>query len=73
MIMSELSQYLRSNGRAALKDLSHRFDADPEALRGMLVTLERKGRVRKLPAATPCAGGCCGCDPAKVEIYEWTG
>ncbi|MBK1722582.1 FeoC-like transcriptional regulator [Thiocystis violacea] len=73
MIISELSRYLRDRERAALKDLSNRFDADPEALRGMLGTLERKGRVRKLPASTPCGGGCTSCDPASVEIYEWVG
>lgn len=73
MIISELSNYLRGCQRAALRDLSYRFDTDPEALRGMLAILERKGRVRKLPALTPCAGGCVSCDPASIEIYEWVG
>ncbi|EGV31270.1 protein of unknown function DUF1920 [Thiorhodococcus drewsii AZ1] len=72
MIVSELSRYLQDNGRAALRDLSHRFDSEPEALRGMLQTLERKGRIRKLPSNTPCSG-CCSCDPASIEIYEWVG
>ncbi|MBK1716268.1 FeoC-like transcriptional regulator [Thiocystis violacea] len=71
MIVSELSAYLRDHRRAALLDLSNRFDSDPEALRGMLGTLERKGKVRRLPANTPCGGGCCKCDPATIEIYEW--
>ncbi len=70
MIISALSHYLRDNRRAALRDLSYRFETDPDALRGMLGTLERKGRVRKLPAKTPCCG-CTSCDPASVEIYEW--
>lgn len=73
MIITQLSRYLQDSGRAALLDLSNHFDSDPDALRGMLGTLERKGRVRKLPANTPCAGGCCKCDPASVEIYEWVG
>lgn len=71
MIVSELSRYLRDNRRAAVRDLAYRFDAEPDALRGMLETLERKGRVRRLPANTPCAGGCCQCDPTTIEIYEW--
>ena len=71
MIVTELAHYLHDTRRAALRDLSHRFDTDPEALRGMLDTLERKGRVRRLPANTPCGGGCCQCDPASIEIYEW--
>ncbi|MBV5309501.1 FeoC-like transcriptional regulator [Chromatium okenii] len=71
MLISELLRYLHDNQRAALRDLASHFDIEPEALRGMLELLERRGRVRKLPANTPCAGGCCSCDPASIEIYEW--
>lgn len=70
-MIAELSHYLHDNQRAALRDLAYRFDAEPEALRGILELLERRGRVRKLPANTPCGGGCCSCDPASIEIYEW--
>ncbi|WP_246237695.1 FeoC-like transcriptional regulator [Caldichromatium japonicum] len=69
-MISELSIFLRAHRRAALKDLAHRFDADPEALRGMLELMERKGLVRRLPPGTTCAG-CCQCDPAAIELYEW--
>jgi hypothetical protein len=71
MILSELTAYLAERKRVALTDLSHRFDSDPEALHGMLSMLERKGRARKLPAGATCGGGCCNCDPASIEIYEW--
>jgi DNA-binding IscR family transcriptional regulator len=71
MILSDLTLYLAEQKRVALMDISYHFDTDPEALRMMLSMLERKGRVRKLPAGTPCGGGCCNCDPASIEIYEW--
>lgn len=71
MILSELARYLAQHKRAALIDLAHYFGSDPEALRGMLAVLERKGRVRRLPMGTPCGDGCCKCDPAAVEIFEW--
>jgi hypothetical protein len=71
MILSELTRYLAEQKRAALTDISYHFDSDPQALRMMLSMLERKGRVRKLPAGTTCGGGCNKCDPASVEIYEW--
>ena len=71
MILSELTAYLAKQKRASLIDLSHRFDSDPEALRGMLAILERKGRARKLPSGATCGGGCNKCDPASIEIYEW--
>ncbi|WP_133510070.1 FeoC-like transcriptional regulator [Candidatus Thiosymbion oneisti] len=70
MILSELTAYLAERKRASLIDLSHRFGSDPEALRGMLAILERKGRARRLPAGTTCSG-CSKCDPASIEIYEW--
>ena len=72
MILSEVRDYLARHKRAALIDLSHHFGSDPQALRGMLAVLERKGRVRRLPAGTPCATEtCCKCDPATVEMFEW--
>lgn len=71
MILSELTAYLAEQKRTTLLDLSHRFGSDPDALRGMLAVLERKGRARKLPAGSTCTGGCSKCDPASIEIYEW--
>lgn len=73
MILSELASYLCREQRAALRDLSLRFDTDAGALRGMLSILERKGRVRKLPEGTLCSTGCHKCDTASLEIYEWVG
>jgi putative ferrous iron transport protein C len=73
MILSELTAYLAEHKRVALIDMAHRFRSDPEALRGMLAILERKGRARKLPAESTCGGGCTKCDPATIEIYEWVG
>ncbi|MEA3277602.1 MAG: FeoC-like transcriptional regulator [Pseudomonadota bacterium] len=71
MILSDLTTYLAEQKCVALIDLSHHFGSDPEALRGMLAVLERKGRVRKLPSGTACGGGCTKCDPASIELYEW--
>ncbi len=72
MILSELSVYLREHKRAPLTDLANRFDADPDALRGMLETWMQKGKVSKLENNSTC-GGCCKCDPASLEVYEWVG
>jgi hypothetical protein len=71
MILAKIEAYLSRQKRAALIDLSRHLGSDPEAVRGMLGMLERKGRVRKLPSGTACAGGCSECDPATVEIFEW--
>jgi putative ferrous iron transport protein C len=71
MILSELKCYLKTNKRVALLDLANHFEADPDALRGMLEKWISKGRVRKLASGTPCGTGCCQCDPAQIELYEW--
>jgi putative ferrous iron transport protein C len=73
MILSDLRNYLKDQKRVTLKDLESRFDIDADALRGMLGTWINKGYVRKLPTGTACSSGCCKCDPALTELYEWVG
>ena len=72
MILSRVSDYMKQHRRASVLDLAHGLDAAPDALKGMLAILERKGRVRRLPAGTACTG-CHKCDPNSVELYEWVG
>lgn len=71
MILARVEQSLREQRRSSLRDLAEALGTAPEALRGMLELLERKGRVRRLPGGTPCAGGCCKCAPESIELYEW--
>lgn len=71
MILSELKNYLQLNRRAMLADMAHRFDMDPDALRGMLGKWVSKGKVRKVSSNAGCSDGCCKCDPALLELYEW--
>lgn len=73
MILSELTGYLIQHRRAPLIDLAHRLETSPDALRGMLAALERKGRVRRIANGAACASGCGHCDRATAESYEWVG
>ena len=73
MILSELTDYLAERQRAPLIDLATRCDASPDAVRGMLATLERRGRVRRIANGAACGSGCGKCDQSKVETYEWVG
>nr|VFK32980.1 MAG: FeoC like transcriptional regulator [Candidatus Kentron sp. MB]VFK35712.1 MAG: FeoC like transcriptional regulator [Candidatus Kentron sp. MB]VFK77451.1 MAG: FeoC like transcriptional regulator [Candidatus Kentron sp. MB] len=74
-MLSELREYLRSHGQAAIIDMAYHFDREPDAIRGMLEHWIRKGRVRKLPQGTACNSNsnCHKCMPETVEIYEWIG
>lgn len=71
MILSQVSDYLKTHRRAALHDMALGLGATPDALREMLGVLERKGRVAKLASGTTCSSGCNKCSPSSVEIYEW--
>ncbi len=73
MILSELTGYLAEYRRAPLIDLATRFDASPDAVRGMLATLERRGRVQRIANGAACESGCGKCDQSQVETYEWIG
>jgi putative ferrous iron transport protein C len=78
-MLSDLKRYLKAHRRATLSDLANRFDADPDAMRGMVEHWERKGQVKAQridPACGPTCGTCgtssaCSVRPGEFELYEW--
>ena len=72
MILSDIRHYLQQRGQATLADIALHFDADPNAVRGMLNVWIRKNKVHKKMATASCGGSCTQCDPAATEIYVWT-
>jgi len=73
MILSEIKHYLQQRGQVSLADIALRFDSEPDAVRGMLETLLRKGRIRRQMLNSACGSSCCKCDSAATEFYEWVG
>ena len=73
MILTRLADYLRQRRRASLADMALGIGITSSALEPMLATLERKGRVRRLPAGAGCGHTCSKCDPTVLAVYEWTG
>lgn len=71
MILSQIKSYLRQRGEASLQEIALHFHSDPEAVRGMLELLLRKGRISCRRISGACGGSCCKCDPATTEIYCW--
>ena len=71
-MLSEIRTYLSKRGRAPIGDLVNHFDADADAIRGMLGHFIRKGHVRRLEGAGDCSG-CNKCDAFTFEAYEWVG
>ncbi len=72
-MLTTLTEYLAQHRRASLTELARAVNSTPEAVEGMLALLERKGRVRRLPAGSSCERPCCSCDPAAQTLYEWCG
>ena len=71
MILSDIRHYLEQRGQATLADIALHFDADPDAIRGMLEIWVRKGRIHRRMATASCGSSCSQCDPAVTEIYVW--
>jgi putative ferrous iron transport protein C len=71
MILSDIRKYIEQRGQATLVDMANHFEADPEALRGMLNVWIRKGKVTRHVCTSSCGSSCTRCDSAATEIYAW--
>ncbi|RLJ18761.1 sugar metabolism transcriptional regulator [bacterium endosymbiont of Escarpia laminata] len=71
MILADIKRYLMARKQASLADIAMHFDADPDAVRGMLEHWIRKGRVEKHSVYASCGSSCDKCDPATTEVYSW--
>ncbi len=78
-LLIDIRSYVQERGSASLLDLSNRFQASPDALRGMLEHWVRKGVIRRMDFSANCGGcstdsGCGDCGTqAAFETYEWAG
>ena len=73
MDLIRMKHYLQQRRIVPLQDMARHFRVDVNTVRPLLDVWVRKGRVRHLAGARPPCNGCCQCDPATIEIYEWTG
>lgn len=71
MILANIRDYLKQRGQCTLSDIALHFDADVDAVRGMLDVWIRKGKVSKRSATDSCGTSCQSCDPAATEVYSW--
>lgn len=69
-MLLDIKRYITLRGRVSLRDLALHFDADPEALRGMLEKWISKGHLVKCDAID-CGGCASSCPSAREEAYEW--
>lgn len=71
-VLSRIKQHLKLHKQATLGDLALHFHIPVPAMRGMVETWIRKGRVRELDARATCNVSCAlACDSSAMTIYEW--
>ena len=71
MDLIQLKNYLRLRRIVPLQDMALHFQTDIETVRPLLAVWIDKGKVQKRAGSSGSCKGCCQCDPAVVEIYEW--
>ena len=70
MTPSDIRTYLKTRESASLADLAARFDADPQAILGILSHWQRKGKVLEVKGEA-CSKGCSGCGASSPSFYQW--
>ena len=73
MIMAEIKHYLAGHRILPLHDIALHFNMEADAMRGILDKWIQKGRLKKIAGTGGCRKGCCHCDPAAIETYQWLG
>jgi len=72
MILRELRDYIKQRNQVEIGEIASHFDTDPDALRGMIDHMIRKGQVQKLSCGSACSSSSC-CSVAISEVFQWTG
>jgi len=67
----EIKKYLIERKIAPLRDIAIHFRMETDTVLPMLDIWIRKGKVKKHDCNPVCQKGCCKCDTASIEAYEW--
>ncbi len=71
MILKDLKEYVKSHPQVSLTDIAIHFDADPEAVKGMLDFWIRKGKIKHYSSDNVCGGSCSCNQKSNNDLYEW--
>ena len=72
MDLLTVKKYLENRKTVPLPDAALHFRVAPETIRPLFEIWVQKGKAKKLTGTAPCKG-CCKCDPATLESYQWLG
>ena len=71
MDLIQLKHYLRARKIVPLQDMALHFKVEVDTVRPLLAVWINKGKVGRQAAGAEACHGCCKCDPATIEIYQW--
>ena len=69
MILRRVLQYVTQRGTATPAEIAHALESSPDAVRGMLGTLQQRGLVHRVRVHSACGTQCRQCGQAEVELY----
>lgn len=70
MILHQVLEFLRDRDIAAIPEIARAVDSTPDAVRSMLETLQRKGRVHRYHPPQGCGSSCQHCAQAEMELFR---
>jgi len=71
MILSDIGRYVQEQKQVTLSQVALHFNAQPDAVRGMLDIWVKKGKITRQQATASCGSTCQQCDTDSTEIYIW--
>jgi predicted transcriptional regulator len=71
VILGRILDYLATHRVASLVEIATALDSTPDAVRGMLETLQRRGLVHAVRASADCGTRCRQCAAPDVEVYAY--
>lgn len=69
MILARVLELLQQRKVASPDEIARVLNSSPDAARGMLQTLQRKGLVHRVQAQAGCGSSCSQCMQGSLEIY----
>jgi hypothetical protein len=69
MILARILDFLDRHKVASVTEIAHAVGSAPDAVRDMLQTLQRKGRVHRVAVQDGCGSSCRLCGQGTLEVY----
>ncbi len=66
----KLKRYMKERKLVPLMDIVNHFRAEQSVVEPVIELWIKKGKVIRKAGDGACKG-CCKCDPATIEFYEW--